>query len=86
MPPNHLDGAKVLFTAAGVFGVADEDTPIVGLAIARYDDERSNAYYLFASDSQWNVVGDLLYASIQEAQQDAERYYDVSPIQWEQAQ
>jgi hypothetical protein len=84
VPPNYLDGAKVFFTATGVFGVADDATPIVGLAIARYDDDRLDAVYLLACDSQWKVVGDLLYASIQEAQQDAERFYDVSPIQWEQ--
>jgi hypothetical protein len=85
MPPNYLDGAKVLFWATCDFGVAVEATPIVALAIARYDDGRQEAVCLFACDSQWKVVGDLLFASIGEAQQDAERYYDVSPIDWDES-
>ena len=84
--PDQIDGAKVILAARGDFCVASDGTRIVALAIARYDDGRQNAVYLFACDCQWNVVGDLLFASIEEAQQGAERDYEVSPIHWERVQ
>jgi hypothetical protein len=85
MPPSFLDGARVLFRATGDFGVTGEGTPIVALVIARYDDDRQDAVYSFACDSQWNVVGDLLHSSIEEAQREAELYYEMPAIRWDKA-
>ncbi|WP_425618268.1 hypothetical protein NA78x_001971 [Anatilimnocola sp. NA78] len=81
MPPTHLDGALVLFWAEGNFGTCIDDAPVVALAIARYDSDPQ--IYLFACDKDWRVRGDLAYSSISSAQQDAERYYEVSPIRWQ---
>ena len=82
--PTHLDGARVFRTALGKFGVGYDDAAIVALAIAQYEDNPS-VTYVFACDRKWRVIGDLTYSSIDEAQRDAERYYEVSPIRWETA-
>ncbi len=90
--PTHLDGARVLFAASGCFGMAIEErgpddrqaTKIVHLAIAQYE-EAPQLTYLFACDSNWKVVGDLAYDSVEEAQRDAERHSVVAPIQWQAA-
>ena len=84
--PKTLDGAKVLFlTETGTdFGVVDTlndgTVAIMALAIAQYDN--SQGTYLFACDKKWNVVGDLLYDSINEAKKDAGRYYETEPLKW----
>lgn len=81
-----MDGATVLFVTKTEtdFGVATTldggNVAIVRLAIAQY--EESHYIYLFACDAQWGVIGDLLYDSVGEAQQDAERYYKTSPLEW----
>jgi hypothetical protein len=82
MPDSFLDGAKVLSRASGRFGIGINGEPVTSLAIARYEDDRPDAVYLFACDTSGTVVGDLLYSSVAEAQIDAERYYEVSPIRW----
>ena len=64
------------------FGHA-EKKPITALAICEYPDA-PGAIYVFACDRHWNVVGDLLYSSIEEAKKAAESYYEVSPIAWKQ--
>jgi hypothetical protein len=82
MSDSYLDGAKVLFKARGPFGIGIIGEPVTSLVIARYDDDRPDAIYLFACDANGAVVGDLLYCSVGEAKIDAEGYYGVSPIHW----
>ncbi|MBU1412040.1 ADP-ribosylglycohydrolase family protein, partial [Myxococcota bacterium] len=88
--PTELDGAALLYftvtTDGGDFGVAhdldaDQDIPIVSLAICRYSDSPEQVY-LFACDANWTVRGDLLYDSVEEAKSDAERYYETGPLTW----
>ncbi len=88
--PTELDGATLLYftvtTDGGDFGVAhdldaDQDIPIVSLAICRYSDSPEQVY-LFACDANWTVRGDLLYDSVEEAKSDAERYYETGPLTW----
>lgn len=82
MPPPSLDGAKVLSVAYGEFGVGLNDSRIIALAVARYEDDLAESFYLFACDKNWKVIGDLWYSSQEGAQYDAERFYGVSPIRW----
>jgi hypothetical protein len=83
MPPSLLDGATVLTLAYGDFGRGINDSRIMALAVAHYDDDSTDSFYLFACDENWNVVGDLLYSSAEKAQLDAERFFGVSPIRWQ---
>jgi hypothetical protein len=89
-PPSHLDNARVLqftFAFAGSdFGcVHDMDTRqdvlIVALANSQYaGDEQS--LYVFACDKDWNVIGDLMFGSLDEAKAQAEMYYETGPVKW----
>jgi hypothetical protein len=85
-PPTRLDDARVIAVTDSEmdFGVAGtlegSAVPIVALAIAEYDGGRGT--YLFACDQTWNVRGDLLYDSVDEAKRDAERYYQTGPLSW----
>lgn len=84
--PKLLDGATVLSITKTPedFGLAantnGHDVLIAALAIAQYED--SEGFYLFACDSEWNVVGDLFYDTTSDAKRDAERFYETGPIQW----
>lgn len=80
--PKTPDGAKVLSVTVaesglGAAGTRDgEKVAIVGLAVAQF--ENSRGVYLFACDSEWNVVGDLFYEGMREAKEGAERFYETS--------
>ena len=89
-PPKELDGAAVFwFTPPrpeknyGFVHYVDEnrDGTISALAICQYSG--SDAAYVFACNAHWQVIGDLLYYSVEEAKKDAERYYnDGRSINW----
>ncbi len=89
--PRELDGAKVLYVSIagspGLYGVvhcADEkrDKFIAALAVCQYHD--GNDVYVFACGTDWKVLGDLCFESVEEAMAEAERYYSESPVKWEE--
>ena len=61
---------------------AGEDIEIKGLAVCSYDNDVG--YYVFACDKEWKVVGDQFFDDLAEAKRDAEKYYEVSKIRWEE--
>ena len=77
-------GAKVLWKATSTtsqgFGRAGKRR-ISGLAICQYP-ATLHEVYLFACDRHWNVIGDLVYSSVEAAKVDAERFYEVTSIAW----
>jgi hypothetical protein len=84
--PEKLDDAKVIeyaFPSCEGFGVHRDingnEVEISSIAVATYGDDQ---FYLFSCDSNWNVIGDLVYDSVEEAKDDALRWYAVSEIQW----
>ena len=86
VPPLKLDGARVLEFAKpppegfGHYQGSDGEMMLITfVAIATYDDLE---FYLFSCDEHWNVVGDQLYASREEARNDALRWYQVKAIEW----
>ena len=88
-PPKKIDGAEVLCFTIGEqnFGVCQvknsgEQLSIKALAICTYPDSKDE-FYLFACDDKWDVVADLWYSDLNEAQKDAERYYETGPLKWE---
>jgi hypothetical protein len=81
-----VDGARVICHPTGRFGIGLDDRDITRLVIARYDDDCPDAIYLFACSTEWEVLGDLLYPTVQEAQLDASRYYEVNTIEWHNAE
>ncbi|MEG0774049.1 hypothetical protein [Clostridium sp.] len=85
--PNTLDGAKViLYTdnkASNNFGYVryeDHDEFITALAIAKYDKDKN--YYLFDCNLGWEVIGDTLHSTIDEAKFYAENSIKVGEITW----
>ncbi|MDJ0916089.1 MAG: hypothetical protein QNI95_21155 [Desulfobacterales bacterium] len=84
--PKTLDGAKVLSvtkteTDFGVAGtIKGGSVAIAALVIAQYTNSQKT--YLFACDKEWNVAGDLLYASVEDAPKHAERHYKTEPLEW----
>jgi len=80
----EIDGAKVLFKTkndrTNNFGRAGGKR-ITALAICEYPNAPGQIC-LFACDRHWEVVGDLLYSSVEEARDDAERCYGVPPTAW----
>ena len=70
MFPKVLDGAEVLYhTPCDVFGEIYWDNGEIAhfvkyLAICKYPN-RSNEFYLFCCDEQYEVVGDSLWESIE---------------------
>ena len=79
----ELDGAKIIKYTSGEFGYTEDDngekTFIKALAICSYDD---NEYYLFACDENFNVIGDTIHESIDEAMIFALKYYQKNDINW----
>lgn len=82
-PPIELDGAPVLwFTPPhpelnyGTVCYADEnrEETISALAICQYPG--NDAIFVFACNLKWQVIGDLMYYSVEEAKKDTERYYN----------
>lgn len=89
--PRELDGAKVLYVSIadsiGLYGAVhcvDEkrDKFIAALAVCQYHD--GNDVYVFACDTDWKVLGDLCFESVEEAMVEAEGYYSESPVKWEE--
>ena len=82
---NEIDGAKVIkYTKNKDLGFVEfedgEPKEINGLAICNY--EQKEEYYLFACDDQFNVLGDTLHYTIEEAMKFAEEYYEHEKIEW----
>lgn len=86
--PTELDGAKVLFytdnNITNDYGYVycqegEKSVIITALAIAQY--EGNEGYYLFSCDLDWNVIGDTLHYSLQEAR-DCAANSNVSIIKW----
>jgi hypothetical protein len=86
--PPLLDGAKILIYTAnehcnnyGYVFFEDENKKvgITAFAVAKYDGGRG--YYLFSCDLDWNVIGDTLHDSLQEAKECAENS-SHTPINW----
>ncbi|UHA73747.1 hypothetical protein [Paenibacillus sp. 481] len=83
--PEEIDGAKIIKrTCPGSFGYVEwesgEEKEIKVLAICNYDDQEE--CYLFACDEQFNVLGDTLHASINEAMEAALQLYEQEKIEW----
>jgi hypothetical protein len=88
--PPELDGAKVLLYTenklSNNFGFLQYPNGhqefFTGLAIAKYNNEREDDYYLFSCDPRWKVLWDTLHPSIEEAKKFAEtqRYGKTEPI------
>lgn len=85
--PNILDGAKViLYTdnkASNNFGYVRyeyHDEIITALAIAKYEKDKN--YYLFYCNLEWEVIGDTLHSTIDEAKFCAENSKKVCNINW----
>ncbi|KOO43055.1 hypothetical protein [Priestia koreensis] len=81
----EIDGAKVIkYTETDEFGFIEyedgEKKDILTLAICNYDNKEE--YYLFACDKQFNVLGDTLHGSVEEAMDFAKRYYEKEMIDW----
>jgi len=86
--PIELDGAKVLYftdnKSTNDFGYVyyQEDGKkviIIALAITQY--EGSDGFYLFSCDLEWNVIGDTIHDSLQEAKECATNS-NISTIKW----
>jgi len=90
VPPTQLDGASVIWIADGPldggFGFVkfveeeDREGTIAHLAICQY--QESPTVYVFACNREWKVIGDLAYLDVESAMREAERYYEISPINW----
>lgn len=81
-----IDGARVLeISTPGDYGFSElpagRRVQLTRLAICRYGD--SGELYLFACDKSLEVRGDSIHASIQEAKQFAQTYYEIDDITWE---
>ena len=88
--PKRIDGARVLFHIRAMaenekfgtmFYINGRTDSICGLAICRYSDEKETIY-LFICDEHWQIIGDLSYKSVQEAIDDAMRYYGTNRNKW----
>lgn len=81
-PDKKLGEAKVLYWAwsdsepFGYFG----DIKIYGLAICQY--ENSNEVYRFSCDESWEVQGDQIYDSVEEAIEQLPDQYREIPAKW----
>lgn len=83
--PVEIDGARVIkVTKFGDYGIVDydsgEEKEIKNLAICSYG--TGHEYYLFACDEDFNVLGDTLHNSIEEAMQTALQLYEKECIEW----
>jgi hypothetical protein len=91
--PNNLDGARVLaYTLIKTKGIGyvryqdengtNHDVVIKALSIAQYDNDRTNSYYLFSCDENWNVLGDSLHYTLDEVFKCAESSYGINSNEW----
>ncbi|MEK3983314.1 hypothetical protein MHB77_07960 [Paenibacillus sp. FSL K6-3166] len=83
-----LDGANVWIYTANehcnnygyvLFEGENKKVGITAFAVAKYDGARG--YYLFSCDLDWNVIGDTLHDSLQEAKECAENSSQIT-INW----
>jgi len=85
--PSELDGAKVILYTdnkeINYFGYVryeDHNETITALAIAKY--ANGEGYYLFSCDIEWNVIGDTLHSTLEEAKHCAENSEGGKGIIW----
>ena len=91
---NELDGAKVIKQTKNdatqklsvMFfeekkGVTIE-VAITALAIAQYEDEAENGYYIFMCDSEWKVQDDHKVETVEEAIAWTEKNFDITEEDW----
>lgn len=81
----EIDGAKVIkYSKNKDFGFVEfengENKIINVLAICSY--KQKEEYYLFACDNQFNVLGDTLHNTIDEAMKFGKEYYEQEEIRW----
>ncbi|HEX19764.1 MAG TPA: hypothetical protein ENG78_02965 [Acidiferrobacteraceae bacterium] len=88
--PKKIDGARVLFHTcandeADGFGIVSYKDGsyenISGLAICRYSNDKKTIF-LFVCNDDWNVVGDMQYQEVNDAIDDALRFYGGSASGW----
>jgi hypothetical protein len=87
-PPSSLDGADVLFWAWSgddpFFAMKDTEgshvADIFGLAICRY--AKSNQIYIFSCDQNWEVQGDSVWDTPEEAMAVRSTQYDTRRVRW----
>jgi hypothetical protein len=88
--PNELDGAKVIMSTTNKksnnFGYVesnDENARVVNITavtIAKYED--GEGYYIFSCDLNWNVIGDLYFYSLEEAESYAYKDFGIDEKNW----
>ena len=89
--PTELDGAKVILyidnnatNNLGFIQFEDHIETITSLVIAKY--EGSNDYYIFDCDINWNVIGDTVHSSLEEALECVNNSYDIEEFLWIKAE
>lgn len=93
MIPTKLDGAKVIQHTSntlsnhyGVVGILNDRKeiidrlPITAMAICQY--EGSNKYYLFSCDTNWEVIGDFDFDTLEDAVISAKLSQNVNEDEW----
>ena len=81
-PPSHLDGARVLryvISRRGGFRESRGEA-VFALAICRYDGSKD--VYLFDCASDWEVIGDAPWDSVDEAMQIALQHAMGETLAW----
>ena len=85
--PSELDGAKVLLyienmptNTLGYVQFPDHNETVTALAIAQYDGD--NSYYVFDCDINWEVIGDTLHASLNDALECAKNSFNLDGHPW----
>jgi|GEM_PF-2830093 len=92
----QIDGAKVVrwieldqrkhqkTDAIRLYSDGAEQREFFGLAIATYEppDATRRAHYLFYCDADWETLNDSLYASLDEALDEAHRQFSVERNDW----
>ena len=84
-PPPQLDGARVLryaISQRGGFYDPDDQPQVTvsAMAICRYDG--SSDVYLFDCSSDWEVIGDAPWSTVDEAMQIATSHANGETPQW----
>jgi hypothetical protein len=89
--PRYLDGARVLYHpdihASLDLGTApsrrndQQVVPVYMLAIGQYAGDNPRVY-LFVVTREWEVLGDTLYESMEDAMDTAETWYSIGPDEW----
>ena len=94
--PEEIDGARVVrwveidparhrkTEAIRLIRDGCEQLVFSGLAIATYDKQCEEAcdHYLFYCDSTWETMNDSLYASLDEALEEAQLQFQVERSEW----